>query len=440
MTELWPRISVGSLVQAREASLQTGPFGTQLSASEYVPEGTPVINVRNVGFGDVRADDLEYVSEGKAEQLHHHVLRVDDIVFGRKGAVERHALIGLAQDGWIQGSDCLRLRLQSPRFNVRFVSFYLRTKGHQDWMQALCSFGSTMSSLNQDIVNRIELPCPPRPVQDRIAAVLAAYDDLIANNQHRIALLESMAEEIYREWFVRMRFPGAKSAVFDKGVPTHWTYEPILGAFKFYGGATPAKDNPRFWSDGEVHWYTPTDITAASSPYLEESADKCTDEGLQNCSANLFPAYSIMMTSRATIGAIGINCAPASTNQGFITCIPNPRYPLTYLYHWLKLAKPHFEMLSGGATFAELTKGTFKRIRILTPPETLVAAYEQQARPMFDQVESLTKANRRLRATRDALLPRLISGKLRVDSLDIQFPPSMQPPPAKVAQRAARSR
>lgn len=437
MTEVWPRISVGSLVQTREASLQTGPFGTQLSASEYVPEGIPVINVRNVGFSDVRADDLEYVSEGKAEQLHHHVLRVGDIVFGRKGAVERHALIGAAQDGWVQGSDCLRLRLQSPRFNVRFVSFYLRTKGHQDWMQALCSFGATMSSLNQDIVNRIVLPCPPRPVQDQIAAVLAAYDDLIANNQRRIALLESMAEEIYREWFVRMRFPGAKSAALDKGVPTDWTHEPILHAFKFYGGATPAKDNPRFWVDGEVHWYTPTDITGASSPYLEESADKCTDEGLQNCSANLFPAYSIMMTSRATIGAIGINCAPACTNQGFITCIANQRYPLTYLYHWLKLAKPHFEMLSGGATFAELTKGTFKRIRILTPPEALVAAYEQQVRPMFDQVESLTKMNRRLRATRDSLLPRLISGKLRVDALDIQFPPSMQPPPAEAAQLEA---
>lgn len=276
--------------------------------------------------------------------------------------------------------------------------------------------------------------------QPKIAATLKSYDDLIAINQRRIALLESMAEEIYREWFVRMRFPGAKLAVFDKGVPTDWTHEPIHDAFKFYGGATPVKDNPRFWVDGDVHWYTPTDITGASSPYLEESADKCTDEGLQNCSANLFQAYSIMMTSRATIGAIGINCAPACTNQGFITCIPNQRYPLTYLYHWLKLAKPHFEMLSGGATFAELTKGTFKRIRILTPPEKLVAAYEQQARPMFDQVESLTKMNRRLRATRDSLLPRLISGKLRVDALDIQFPPTMQPPPAEAAPREAIAR
>lgn len=140
-----------------------------------------------------------------------------------------------------------------------------------------------------------------------------------------------------------------------------------------------------------------------------------------------------MMTSRATIGAIGINCQPACTNQGFITCIPNERYPLTYLYHWLKLAKPHFEMLSGGATFAELTKGTFKRIRILTPDIDLVAKFEMLVRPVFDEIEVLTKANRKLRNTKDGLLPRLISGKLRVDQLDIQYPPSMVAELAKAA-------
>ena len=182
----------------------------------------------------------------------------------------------------------------------------------------------------------------------------------------------------------------------------------------------------RYWAGGTVPWYTPTDITAASGLFIESSAEMCTDEGLESCSANLFAAYTVMMTSRATIGAIGINLAPACTNQGFIACIPNERYPLAYLYHWLKLAKPHFESLSGGATFAELTKGTFKRIRILTPPSVVIDAYDALADPMFKQMESLIKANCRLKVTRDSLLPRLISGKLKVDHLDIRLPPSMR--------------
>ena len=88
-----PMLSVGELEQRGEASLQTGPFGTQLKASEYTAEGTPVINVRNIGFGDLRKADLEYLPEGKAAKLWQHHLKSGDIVFGRKGAVERHALI-----------------------------------------------------------------------------------------------------------------------------------------------------------------------------------------------------------------------------------------------------------------------------------------------------------------------------------------------------------
>lgn len=420
------RISVGELMRCGEAALQTGPFGTQLKADEYVDDGVPVINVRNVGFGDVRDDDLEFVTVAKAEQLHHHRLLRDDIVFGRKGAVERHGLITDAQEGWVQGSDCLRLRLRSARVDVRYLSYYLRTKAHGDWMHALCSFGATMASLNQDIVSRITFPAPEIRVQRKIAAILSAYDDLIANNQRRIALLEGMAEEIYREWFVRMRFPGSAEVLIERGVPAGWAFVSTVEAFKYHGGATPAKDTPRYWNDGNIHWYTPSDITAANGIFIEESSEKCTEEGLESCSAILFPAYTVMMTSRATIGAIAINLEPACTNQGFIACIPNERYPLSYLYHWLKLAKPHFEMLSGGSTFAELTKGTFKRIKILTPPQSLIDRFDDLVRPMFQEMESLLRSNRRLKESRDALLPRLISGKLKVDHLDIRLPPSMR--------------
>jgi type I restriction enzyme S subunit len=131
-----------------------------------------------------------------------------------------------------------------------------------------------------------------------------------------------------------------------------------------------------------------------------------------------------MLTSRATIGAIGINLTPACTNQGFITCIPNERYPLQYMYHWIKLAKPHFELLAVGATFAELTKGTFKRIEILTPPEPIMAEFARIEAPFFKAIENQLRANQKLIETRNKLLPRLMSGKLSVEGLDIQFPPS----------------
>ena len=159
--------------------------------------------------------------------------------------------------------------------------------------------------------------------------------------------------------------------------------------------------------------------------FLERSGEQCTDEGYNNSSAKLFPPYSVMLTSRATIGAVGINTTPACTNQGFITCIPNKRYPLPYFYHWLRLARPHFELLAGGATFAELTKGTFKNIEILTPPEGVMTQFAHIESPLFKKIETLLAANRKLVETRELLLPRLISGKLPVENFDIQSPPGM---------------
>lgn len=419
------RITINDLILSGNADIQTGPFGTQLKASEYVETGIPVINVRNIGFGTIREANLEFVTDSKGEKLSSHVLREGDIVFGRKGAVERHALIAKEQDGWIQGSDCLRLRISSEDLYFRYVSCYFRTQAHQDWMQALCSFGATMASLNQDIVKRISIPAPAPPIQRKIAAILTAYDDLIEVNKRRIALLEKMAEELYREWFVRLRFPGYQSTRFVKGVPEGWEMTRTEGAFKFTGGGTPSKSVPGYWQDGSINWFTPSDITGAKGIFLSESSDKCSEGGLANSAAKIFPAYSVMMTSRATIGAIGINTTPACTNQGFITCIPNKRYPLPYLYHWLKLAKPYFEQLSGGATFPELTRGTFKKLEILTPPQAIMNDFNRLSVPLFEAIQTALEQNDNLTQTRDLLLPRLISGKLSVEDLDIQFPPSM---------------
>lgn len=309
--------------------------------------------------------------------------------------------------------------------DTRFLYYLFNTSPVRQQIRN-SSAGTKIRHTSPERIYRTSIQVPAYASQQKIAAILSAYDDLIANNQRRITLLERMAEDIYREWFVRLRFPGHEQARIEKGLPQGWGLVELEKAFKFYGGATPARDTARYWQSGNVNWFTPTDITGAEGLFLGASAEQCTDEGLESCSATLFPPYCVMMTSRATIGAIGINLTPACTNQGFITCVPNEAYPLAYLYHWLKLGKPHFESLSGGATFAELTKGTFKRMEILTPPQALVEKFQQLVAPLFSAMETHLKANASLKATRDALLPRLISGQLAVDGLEIEFPPGIR--------------
>ena len=169
-------------VKLREISeLKTGPFGTQFSANEYILEGTPVINVKNIGYGDIITTGLDYVGIDTLERLADHKLREGDIVFGRKGSVDRHCLITKGQDGWMQGSDCIRVRFTDSFVLPDFVSYYLLTDAVKAKINN-SAVGSTMASLNTDILGDIEINLPSHEEQSKIAATLSAIDRKIRNN------------------------------------------------------------------------------------------------------------------------------------------------------------------------------------------------------------------------------------------------------------------
>lgn len=145
--------------------------------------------------------------------------------------------------------------------------------------------------------------------------------------------------------------------------------------------------------------------------FMEQSVHQITKHGLKKSSARIFPANSVMLTSRATIGAIAINTVPACTNQGFITCLPNERVPLYFLFQWLNASVDTFISHASGATFKEISKGVFRTLNFLLPPPDLVARYETAVAPVSEQLLNLQRRNQTLRQTRDLLLPKLLSGR-----------------------------
>jgi type I restriction enzyme S subunit len=156
--------------------------------------------------------------------------------------------------------------------------------------------------------------------------------------------------------------------------------------------------------------------------FMEHSGNQISKLGLNKSSARLFPPFSVMMTSRATLGVISINTTEACTNQGFITCVPNERFPLYTLYYWLKGNVEYFISLGTGATFKEITKGVFKTIELVVPTPAIVSQFEDKVQQFALQVLNLQRKNTTLRRTRDLLMPRLISGEVDVSELDIAVP------------------
>jgi type I restriction enzyme S subunit len=309
--------------------------------------------------------------------------------------------------------------IDESRLDTRFLYFALRPQ--LDHLRSV-STGSATKFLTMGLLSNLELPLPDLAAQRKIAGILSAYDDLIENNLRRIKILEEMAQSLYREWFVHFRFPGHESAKFVDSplgqIPKGWEWRKVGDAFEIQGGGTPSTANEEYWVDGEIQWYSPRDLTAEGTMFIEKSAVQINEIGLKKSSAKMFPAYSVMLTSRATIGAIAINTVPACTNQGFITCLPNARAPLYFLHQWLKANVETFILHASGSTFKEISKGVFKGLDFLQPNAGLVQRYEQAVSPVADRLLNLQRSNQTLRRTRDLLLPKLLSGDFHFMELE----------------------
>lgn len=307
-----------------------------------------------------------------------------------------------------------------PGVESRFLLYWFLAR-RQLLMSACDEAAHGTKRLQTDRLLGMPVCLPRLATQRRIAEILSSYDDLIENNTRRIAILEEMARRIYEEWFVRFRFPGHEGVRMVESelglVPDGWKIEAVEEVTETLGGGTPSKTESEYWDGGHINWYSPTDLTGARTVFMEESASKITPLGLAQSSAKLFPANSVMMTSRATLGVIAVNTTPACTNQGFIVCVPSDRMPLWLLFHWLKANEGEFEALATGATFKEITKGVFRKVKLAVPASPTTAAFEGVVGPMMDLVLRLERKNRNLRTTRDLLLPKLISGELDISAM-----------------------
>lgn len=248
-------------------------------------------------------------------------------------------------------------------------------------------------------IYEIEISLPPLSIQRKIASILSAYDDMIENNLKRIKLLEEKAFLRYKE-------------IVRSEKMEEYSIEDICETL---GGGTPSTANPQFWTDGNILWFSPTDLTKHSSFVLLDSEKKITELGLQKSSAKLIPPKAILMTSRASIGYFGLINKPVSTNQGFINIIPNKEFYRAYMLFDLKNRKDEIIGNANGSTFLEISKSKFRQMKIKIPKsETVLIEFEAEFDIIFNFIENILKQNAHLRQARDILLPKLMSGEIEV--------------------------
>ncbi len=342
----------------------------------------------------------------------------NDIIFARITPCLEHGKIAfvpkLETTGAFGSTEYIVFRPKEKKIDNHYL--YYLSKSETITRPAIKSMvgASGRQRAQKEAIADIKIALPPLPTQKRIADILSAYDDLIENNNRRIALLEQAARHLYKEWFVRFKFPGHEKVKIVDGIPEGWERRTLGEVCECIGGGTPSTSKSEFWDNGVIEWFVPKDLTNNNSLILLGSDRKITPLGLQKSSAKMLPKNTILMTSRASIGFFGIFDNPCCTNQGFISLIPNDEHFRWYFLYNLMFRKYEIISNAGGTTFKEINKTAFRGMDILIPKKKFVLLFNEFVSITLAQTKILVKKNQNLKLLRDLLLPKLMNGDVQV--------------------------
>ncbi len=296
------------------------------------------------------------------------------------------------------------------------------------------SHGSAREIFDWSEMCEVELPIPSIEKQREIVREYNTIVNRISLNERLIQKLEETAQAIYKRWFVEFDFPSeslAKDGVsqpykssggkmvwceeLEREIPEGWVYSKIGDEIETLGGGTPSTEIEEYWLNGNILWYSPTDLTNNNSIYIFDSSNKISDSGLTKSSAKLFPPNSLMMTSRATIGKLAINLSEATTNQGFITMIPTLELNVYYLFCWIKTRIEDLLNLASGSTFLEISKSDFRNLYILIPEGSTNIYFKSKVETIFKLIKEKSFEDKKLKDIKGLLLSKMATVRETMD-------------------------
>lgn len=383
--------------------------GYDLPAKERRPGAVPIVS--SSGISDFHSEPM---------------VKGPGVVTGRYGTIGQ--VFYVSQDFWPLNTTLYVQDFKGS--DRRFVSYLLRTV---DFLQF--SDKAAVPGVNRNHLHTARIALPPLPEQLGIADVLQSLDDRIDLLRQTNATLESIAQALFKSWFidfdpVRAKAEGrepegmdaATAALFPAEfeesalglIPKGWTVQPIGDLVEAVGGSTPDTKNETLWEPPVHHWTSPKDLSGATAPVLLDTERKVSEAGLAKIPSGLLPVGTLLMSSRAPIGYLSLSQIPVAINQGYIAMPPGGWLPPAYMYFWCQFNLHAIKGRANGSTFMEISKKAFRPIPAVLPSPEVVNRFNDFATAMFSRVASNEKQARALTGLRDTLLPRLISGKLRL--------------------------
>lgn len=275
----------------------------------------------------------------------------------------------------------------------------------------ILSMGAAQPALTISRLKNLTLTIPTIHEQRKIASILSAYDSLIENNTKRIRLLEQMAENLYKEWFVRFRFPGYENTELVDGLPKGWKMEKLKNYYNTFSGGTPSRSNENYYI-GNIPWIKTGELRDS---IICETEEHITEDAIANSSTKIIPPNSLLVAMYAgtNVGNLGINAIEATCNQACCV-ITSKKLQIEYLFYFLKAQKNYLQSISFGAAQQNISQDIIRNLKIIIPENNIATLFVKIIKPILFQIKNIQYQSITLSRQRDLLLPRLMSGKLEV--------------------------
>ena len=403
--EEWKSYKLGDI-----ATIQTGPFGSQLHQSDYVDEGIPCIMPTNIGqMLDFHEENLAHITKEDSERLSRHLVHEGEIIYSRRGDIEKCAYVSNEQEGWFCGTGCLKISITSPLAIPKFVAYQLSTAEIRSWIVGN-AVGTTMLNLNTSVLSDVPLRLPALTTQMRIVEMLDSLSNKIALNNRINHNLEEQARSLYKSWFIDFEpFKDGKFVDSELGmIPEGWHIGTLSEIADITMGQSPSGSS--FNEDGHgIIFYQGRTEFGFRFPSIKLFTTEPT---------RFAEPHSVLMSVRAPVGDINVALDRCCIGRG-LAAITAKDEAFSFVLYTLKGKSSELDLYNGeGTVFGSINRKDLEGLSVLIPPMSIIQQFNDCIRPIDESIEIACKEIVNLSFSRDSLLPRLMSGQLSFDECD----------------------
>ena len=386
--EEWKEYKLGDI-----ANIQTGPFGSQLHNEDYVDIGTPIVTVEHLGKRKFTKQNLPMVSDSDKNRLSKYILKEGDIVFSRVGSVDRCSFVSKDEEGWLFSGRCLRVRC-SEISNPLFVYYYFCTSYIRQYVKNI-AVGATMPSINTGLLSQLPIILPSLSTQQIIANILSSLDDKIEVNRRINEQLEELAGALFKSWFVDFEpFKDGEFVDSELGmIPKGWKVGTLGELIEIKYG----KDHKKL-SDGNI----PVFGSGGIMRYVDKS---------------LYEGESVLIPRKGTLNNVMyVNRDFWTVDTMFFTKMKVKDIAI-FVYSFL--SKKDLASMNSGSAVPSMTVEILNRIPLVIPSNNVFEDFNRIVSSLFSQMDNNIKEITHLTTLRDTLLPKLMSGEIDVNEVEI---------------------